>query len=102
MHPLVEGGDTHFIPRIIPASDIVLVEAHPTDPSLSYAFIKGLDEVEAGEPYVECLLDHSLEDLAQALSCETSHMKQDFSRKPLSSEQDADLIIGPAESAPEP
>lgn len=69
-----------FEPRIIRKEDITLVELDPSNKSRCYIVAKNQPEDnEAGlTPY---LCDSPIEEIAQALECETTHMKNDFSPK---------------------
>lgn len=69
-----------FEPRIIRKEDITLVELDPSDKSRCYIVAKNQPEDnEAGLTAYLC--DSPIEEIAQALECETTHMKNDFSPK---------------------
>ena len=78
-----DSADSEFMARIVPTKDIVMVDAHLSEPNYCWAMIKNLPEQEPDETETECLLDHSLEEIAKALGCEVSHMDTNFVRAPL-------------------
>ena len=81
IYPEEDEGSDMFVARIIPVQDIILVEAVPSDPNRCYIFLSDLPEKPLDQESICCVADHSFEELAHALGCDTEHMKGKFERK---------------------